>query len=466
MGASEQEAEKWWEGFLNCLDSLSKGCKAYGYTGGLERTEALGITHQRGTVVPVDNAGGPLAPAMCDSDIRCWPQIEEAQRTGEWTELYEQTGSPPFPFVGIYKIAWFRENRREVFESARGWYSPQDYIIRKLTGQERISAGSLSRLGLLDIRSCSAPAQFAQEWAGIEYPYDEKVYEVGTVIGEVGGKEVSSFGLSPNTRIVACAGDQASALAAIGAHEEGDIGINLGTSFVASAVANRPVFNTEAMWTVEVSADGKWLLDVGSGCGSNVLDWFARTTGYGKEMNWARLGEAATEFVGSLSAPVVVPLWWKALGRTHYGAILGLDQSTETPELYLSILEGLSFETKQSIEGLFEKLSFEPKQFYAFGGVAGDALFTRLLANVLEQPLSLPANVDASAMGAAATAAVGMKMSDSLEYFTRSFRSTEVKMPSERNKTYWSRKYAFYNRVRETLPSIEFDVEEGEKYEI
>ena len=34
--------------------------------------EALGITHQRGTVIPVDAGGVPLAAALCDSDSALW----------------------------------------------------------------------------------------------------------------------------------------------------------------------------------------------------------------------------------------------------------------------------------------------------------------------------------------------------------------------------------------------------------
>jgi sugar (pentulose or hexulose) kinase len=457
-GTAEQDPEQWWEGFCRCLQSLKNDA---GSRGGLSAVAAIGITHQRGTVVPVNKDGRALAPAVCDSDTRCRPQTEEARRDSAAQTLYHSTGMPPFPFVGFYKIDWFKKERRKVFSEAASWYSPQDFIVRRLVGEERVSAGSLSRLGLLDIQRSDRPSAFAKERLEIEYPSAERIVKIGGVLGEITTAAAKRCGLAAGAKVVACAGDQSSALAAVSARENGDLATNLGTSFVSSMVVDRPVFDTKMNWTVELSANGKWALDIGSGCGTNVLDWFARTmrktVGDGGE-DWDRLSKAAARHYGITEGLFVVPLWWKATGKSPYGAILGLETETGEELLFLSILEGLAFEVKKALEDLTAGTGQEIRRQFLFGGASANTLFIRLLSDLLERELSIPAFSDASAVGAAASAAAGAGIVAHQAELVKSFSSKAAQRPVKGLGDYWKKKYRAYLKLREALPVIDFSL--------
>ncbi|MFA7412594.1 MAG: FGGY family carbohydrate kinase, partial [Tissierellaceae bacterium] len=61
-GHQEMDAIDLEETFLECLNALTFAEK--------DKVLGLGITHQRGTVIPVDKDLNPLAAAICDSDER------------------------------------------------------------------------------------------------------------------------------------------------------------------------------------------------------------------------------------------------------------------------------------------------------------------------------------------------------------------------------------------------------------
>ncbi len=469
-GTAEQDPEQWWKAFCACLDMLKEEAKD---RGGLKNVAAVGITQQRGTVVPVDRDGRALAPAVCDSDTRSWPQIEEARADLLSRTLYQSTGMPPFPFVGYYKIAWHKRKKRKVFSKAVSWYSPQDYIVRRLVGEERISAGSLSRLGLLDIERPDRPSALAKEQLGIDYPSAEKIVGIGGVLGEITGAAAKRCGFAAGTKIVACAGDQSSALIAVSALEDGDIATNLGTSFVSSMVVDRPLFDPKMNWTVELSANGKWVLDIGSGCGTNVLDWFAKTvrgTVNRHDKDWEALSDAAARLYGKTEGLFVVPLWWKATGKSPYGAILGLETGTREELLFLAILEGLAFEIRKAVEELAAGTGQKIRHQFFFGGASANRLFLRLLADILDRSPCRSAYSDASAAGAAATAALGLGIVSSHAEFTGAFPRDKGNIcrssrrlgpsrglgPSRRLWSYWEKKYRAYLELREGLTTIDF----------
>ena len=449
-GKAEQDPELWWYGLCECLIEIETK------TGLLDSVLSIGITHQRGTVVPVDRDGNALFYAICDSDTRCWSQIEVMKDAGEDSDFYTETGMPLFPFVGMFKILWFKETHPELFNRTESWYSPQDYLVRRLIGEERLSAGSLSRLGLLNIRYPKKSSEWVKRYIGIDYPRDERIIQIGDVLGEVTSSISGVCGMLQGAKVVACAGDQSSALVALGALEEGDLGVNLGTSFVASVIQDHPVFDESHKWTVELAVDGKWALDIGSGCGANVLDWFSGRYFPHQKADWKQLGVLAEEFYTKLKRPFAVPLFWNVVGEDHYGALLGLQCNTETHQIYLALLEGLAFELRHALSYLELGTGILVSSIAGFGGVSRDDLFMRLISDLFDVRVLTYETADASVAGAAITAAVGSGLLDSYTSCNSEENSHREWIPQKEGLSYWEAKYKQYLIIRNLLPKLDF----------
>ena len=150
-GVQEMSPQVLWQMCALALEDILKSLPAGA------RVEALGITHQRGTVIPVDEAGRALGPALCDSDSRA-ATAEELASLGLDTETYYQcTGCPFVSFNGMAKILWARFHAPALYEKAAAWLSPQDYLISVLTGHVTVTEGSASRNGCLLIRDPLPP---------------------------------------------------------------------------------------------------------------------------------------------------------------------------------------------------------------------------------------------------------------------------------------------------------------------
>jgi sugar (pentulose or hexulose) kinase len=69
----------------------------------------LGITHQRGTVIPVDEDCRPLATAFSDSDTRALDAAGFLRQGIDPAAYYDVSGCPVVSFNGFAKVLWCRK---------------------------------------------------------------------------------------------------------------------------------------------------------------------------------------------------------------------------------------------------------------------------------------------------------------------------------------------------------------------
>ena len=87
VGYSEQNAEDWWNAVV---DTVREVCSDPDIAANVA---AISLSLQGGTVVPVDQNGDPLRPAMVWNDSRCAAQKNAfLEAFGDASVLYEKTG--------------------------------------------------------------------------------------------------------------------------------------------------------------------------------------------------------------------------------------------------------------------------------------------------------------------------------------------------------------------------------------
>ena len=99
--------------FENVLNNLS--------VAGIDpaQIDALGITHQRETFVPVDAECRPLRNAILWLDERSRTQLEWLDATFGADALHELTGKPPSMTQSLPKIVWLLQNEPDVIHASR-----------------------------------------------------------------------------------------------------------------------------------------------------------------------------------------------------------------------------------------------------------------------------------------------------------------------------------------------------------
>ncbi|MCB9161299.1 MAG: hypothetical protein H6644_15900 [Caldilineaceae bacterium] len=114
----EQDAEDWWRSTCTALRECAAQVDA-------SKIEALGITHQRESFVPVDADGRPLRNAILWLDERSRRQVAWMSATFGRDALHQLTGKPPSMTQSLPKIIWLVEHEPDVMQraSTRSWTS-------------------------------------------------------------------------------------------------------------------------------------------------------------------------------------------------------------------------------------------------------------------------------------------------------------------------------------------------------
>ncbi|TIU03270.1 MAG: xylulose kinase, partial [Mesorhizobium sp.] len=98
----------------------------------------------------------------------------------------------------------------------------------------------------------------------------------------------------------------------------------------------------------------------------------------------------------------VMSPYWDGAAR---GAIVGLSLDHEPKHLFRAVLEGIAFEQAIASEAMETQAGGKPAAMIAAGGGTNSALLMRIMASVLERPLSVSSVNEAAALGAAMLAA-------------------------------------------------------------
>jgi xylulokinase len=137
------------------------------------------------------------------------------------------------------------------------------------------------------------------------------------------------------------------------------------------------------------------------------------------------------------------------------GAFVGLSSSHSRGNLYRSILEGIAFEQLFAMTSVENTIGTRVNDFVAIGGGAASRLWCRILADVTGKNICIPKNTEASALGAAIAAAVGIG-------WYRTFKEASNEMtgikkiikPDMRNHRKYQQLFIRYKRLYPSLRKI------------
>ncbi len=146
IGWYEQDAERWWDGLVHALHELGSQVD-------LGRAEAICLTHQRETFVPVDRAGRPIRNAITWMDERSRLQLADVERLIGKEHLHRISGKPLSVTISMTKMLWLQQHEPEVLRRAHKILDVHAFLVHRLTGCYRTSPACADPTGLLDMQS-------------------------------------------------------------------------------------------------------------------------------------------------------------------------------------------------------------------------------------------------------------------------------------------------------------------------
>ena len=378
---SEQNPQSWWSAFLAvCANLRRQAPKQW------RDIASIGLAGQMHAAVCLDVRDRPLRSAILWNDGRA--QFECGELLRAVPEIRRVAGVIPMPGLTAPKFMWLRRHEPRLFERIAHVLFPKDYVRLKLTGEHVTDMSDAAGSLWLDqaTRRWSQPTLDASGMtAGLLPRLAEGLGAVASLKPSIARK----LGLPAGVMVAAGGGDAAVGAAGIGAVDDGDAFISLGTSgqyFIA-----RERYEAVANPTVHCFAHclpSRWYAMAALLNGANCLEWVCRLLS-------TDIASALAGVQGNFHRPSpVVFLPYLAGERTPHNdpnlraVFSGLGHATGRLDLIQSVLEGVAFSFADAEDHL--RQSDAKKQPLAvIGGAALSPVWMQIFADVLGKELIL-----------------------------------------------------------------------------
>lgn len=400
MDHYEHTPERWWDSSRDSIAELVSQLTP----SERDRIAAISLTHQRESFAAFDAAGKSLRQGILWLDSRAADQIK---RYGS-PEIHELSGKPAGVTPAIYKMAWVKEHEPEIFRRAHKVTDVLAYIVWNLTGHWASSEAAADSLGLFDIQQRDwAPSLL--EIAGLTREQMPDLVPPSKEMAHLKDSLARDWGLNTGIPVVAGLGDgQAAGIGAAAVTPETGY-LNLGTA--VNAGVESPTYGFDPVFRTHVSGiPGNYVFEVLQSSGSYLAGWFRESLGDPKLLGEPdpALDEAAASIPPGCEGLITLPYWnavqsphWDAFAR---GAVVGWRGTHSRAHMYRSILESIGFEMRYNLDSIEQGTGVKLAQLKGMGGGTRSKLWSQIMADTTGLPITVCAQEEISALGAAVLA--------------------------------------------------------------
>jgi sugar (pentulose or hexulose) kinase len=416
-GWAEQDVSVYW-------DAVGLACKTLWSSGASpDSVRAVSLTTQRGTVVNLDKDGKPLRRAIVWLDQR--KSYECPPLGGLFGQIFKLIGAREIirSFQIETEANWIAINEPTIWFNTDKYLLLSGYLNYKLTGQFKDSIGSQVGYLPFDYKNhCWASANdFKWQIAPFRKSMLPDLVEPGEKLGEITALASEHTGIPQGIPVIASAADKACEVLGSGASTTNVACLSYGTTATVNITSEKyreprpllppyPAAIARAFTLEEQIFRGFWM-----------VSWFKQEFGLSEQRLAKERNIEEEELFDQLliEAPpgsmglILQPFWSPGVrvpGPEAKGAIIGFGDVHKRSHLYRAIIEGLAYAMRAAKEHLEKRSGVKITEVKVAGGGAQSDAVMQITADVLGMKVSRPQIYEASALGAAINAAVGIKV--------------------------------------------------------
>ena len=376
----EQDANDWW-------NMVKTGIKSVCGETGIRDVDAIGISSQGISVVPVDAGGAPLMNALSWLDNRASEETAEVERGFGADWIYSNTGKRLLPCYTLPKVIWLMRHRRDVMNEAKALLMPLEFLNMKFCGRAATDCSMASGTMMYDINKRGSSDEILRHFS-IPHTLLPEVLPMGTVLGALQPDVAEELGIGVGVRLVMGGQDQKLSNLAAGLRH-GIATVSLGTSTAVSVIdGNRrddrryAVFalnNSEQIHEAAVNTTGaavKWLKNTIAAPSYAAMDTLAEEAG----------GSGGVTFNHDFE---------------HGASISGLTLGTTPGNIVHALLESVGRTVADLLDGQ------DVQKVLLYGGGAKSAIWRRIIEEAVGVETEVPDETEPALLGAAMLAAGG-----------------------------------------------------------
>lgn len=394
---------------LDAVYSLLKKAAETGVFAGQELVVTFSTAMH--SLVLLNEAAEPLTPLYTWADTSSQPVVRELENDPLVQQLFFETGTPFHPMSPLCKLAWMKRSSPGLLAGAFKATGIKEFIWYQVTGRWEADHSIASATGLFSQKTMYWHPD-AMQIAGLRLDQLAAPVPVTHTASASPGGFAAACSLPEDTSWVIGGSDGVLAQLGSGALAKGVAALTIGTSgAIRVTIPDFTVDRNRELFTYHLDKEHS----VSGGAINNggiVLQWWQRqvmelsddlptalekfTTSAASVMPGCE-GLVCLPWFGGERAPV-----WDADAT---GIFAGVKNTHGQSHFKRSIIEGICFSFRVLLEKL-EAAHGPVREVYASGGFTGSKWWVQVMADILERPLVIRDDADASALGAVA---VGMK---------------------------------------------------------
>ena len=372
-GWSEQNPEDWIHACKLALLDLREN-----FPKEITKLKSIGVAgHMHGAVL-LDKLHTPVRPCILWNDTRSY---EEAQRLDSLPKVRDISGNIVFPGFTAPKLLWVKNNEPDIFKKIKTVVLPASYLNTWLIGAPFADMSDCAGTSWLDLKLRKWSEHLINS-SDMQIEQMPKLVEGNQIAGKLRTDLAPELGLPNDVMIVGGAGDNAAAACGVGAINEGQGFVSLGTSGVLLISRDQCIpFPDAAVHTFCHAIPDKWYQMGVILSATDSLNWLSQISGKtASELDHLLpnepVGPANEKFFPYLSGERT------PLNDAHIRAgFSGLGQTSNLAKLTQCVMEGVSFALRDCLEAI-RKTNASPNSLLAIGGGSVSQFWLQTISNL------------------------------------------------------------------------------------
>jgi autoinducer 2 (AI-2) kinase len=411
--AKRFELDKVWNKVQSCIKNVLKKSQP-------EKIIGISSCGQRLATIFIDKQGNEIYGGP-NTDMRGIDSAYIIESEFSEEELFKITAHSPSLMFSLARLLWFQEEAEEKYEKIDKMLMLDDWIMYKLTGEFYTDYSSIGESQLLDIKRRTWSSEIIETF-NINPNILPELVDSGTVIGELKSGLIKEFGINQKSiPVIKGCGDTHANLLGMGAIENGNIGITLGTTTPLHLIVDKPMIDPNFnFWTECHVVEDKWLIEANTGVTGKAYDWFkgAFITASKRDKNLimdellSRVLPGADSTFAYLGPELMAVKDQTSIKRGIFIFQPPSMVGEELPKLEhfaRSVIECICFGILENFQAL-QKFTTKDITAFCSGGMSKSKEICKILANILNKVVLVPQTKDSAFIGNAINVLLGLKL--------------------------------------------------------
>ncbi len=431
-GWAEQSAEDFISAAVTAIRSVGEQTS-------LKSVCAIGLSGTMNGCIPIDGRGEALHPNIIHLDTRAQKQVARISDAMGAQAFYAITGNRPDVHYGLPKMMWLRENMPDIYAKARWFVNTKDVIYAYLTGiNGRSDFSDAALFGALNCNTLKWDDDVVSA-AGVDKSKLPELFPSSDVSGRLTRSAAIATGLTEGVCVSIGAGDGPCATHGSGVYDENGAYLTIGSSAWVDALSLKPVIDPQMRAFNYADMNPEYTNVCGTvQCAATAFDYMMTAvlgiTLPDGSIDFTRAENMALSSPAGANGLFFMPTlmgercpWWDANAR---GMLVGLTLTHTKQDMVRAVYEGVA-QALNNCGWVLRENGVPVKELILSGGGVNSLVWRQMFSDVFNVKTRTHANPrEATSLGAAMAAGVGVKVYESYEDAARTVKTIDERTPN------------------------------------